>query len=193
MLHPGEAHEGVADPGTGLSYTAVTVSADLVSTTLGVAQPQSARELLQPVRLIWPLVAAARVDSAEERRERTLAALSSIFGPAQPGVAYRAEQSLAVAVKHHLDARFAEPVEMRAVADRMAVAPATMIRAFQRHYGLSPYAFVVSRRVDRARQLLDAGVSPAEVALRAGFYDQPHLNRHFTRLVGVPPGAYQRG
>jgi AraC-like DNA-binding protein len=33
---------------------------------------------------------------------------------------------------------------------------------------------------------------PAEVAAEAGFADQAHLGRHFKRVVGVPPGAYQR-
>ena len=43
----------------------------------------------------------------------------------------------------------------------------------------------------RARRLLAAGSPPAE-AVAVGFTDQPHLNRHFARIVGGPPGAYQR-
>jgi transcriptional regulator GlxA family with amidase domain len=34
--------------------------------------------------------------------------------------------------------------------------------------------------------------APALVAAEAGFADQAHLTRHFKRVVGVPPGAYQR-
>ncbi|WP_258040405.1 helix-turn-helix domain-containing protein, partial [Streptomyces sp. SM9] len=34
--------------------------------------------------------------------------------------------------------------------------------------------------------------TPAETATAVGFTDQPHLNRHFTRIVGVTPGAYRR-
>ena len=33
---------------------------------------------------------------------------------------------------------------------------------------------------------------PAQAAAEAGFADQAHLTRHFKRIVGVPPGAYQR-
>jgi AraC-like DNA-binding protein len=55
-----------------------------------------------------------------------------------------------------------------------------------RRAGLSVFA------VRRARRLLDAGTAPAEAAVAVGFTDQPHLNRHFARIVGVPPGAYQR-
>ena len=47
-------------------------------------------------------------------------------------------------------------------------------------------------RVRLARRLLDGGAAPAEVAATAGFADQAHLTRHFKRVVGVPPRAYQR-
>src|SRR5262249_29386020 len=53
-------------------------------------------------------------------------------------------------------------------------------------------AYVNHLRVRLARRLLDGGVAPAEVAVRAGFADQAHLTRHFKRVVGVPPRAYQR-
>ena len=47
-------------------------------------------------------------------------------------------------------------------------------------------------RSRQARRLLDSGVRPADVAAEVGFTDQAHLNRHFKRIVGVPPAAYQR-
>ena len=40
-------------------------------------------------------------------------------------------------------------------------------------------------------QAAGRGHAPAEAAVAVGFTDQPHLNRHFTRIVGVPPGAYR--
>jgi AraC-like DNA-binding protein len=57
---------------------------------------------------------------------------------------------------------------------------------------MPPHTWLTDARVRRARHLLDAGSAPAEAAVAVGFTDQPHLNRHFTRIVGVPPGAYQR-
>ncbi|NUR87733.1 MAG: helix-turn-helix domain-containing protein, partial [Nonomuraea sp.] len=55
-----------------------------------------------------------------------------------------------------------------------------------------PHAYQTTLRVRQARRLLDAGVRPAEVAAEVGFTDQAHLNRHFKRILGVPPAAYQR-
>jgi AraC family transcriptional regulator len=66
-------------------------------------------------------------------------------------------------------------------------------RQFKQATGLPPYQYVISRRVERAKQLLQAGtpLSLAEVAADAGFSDQSQLTRHFKRLVGVTPGQFQ--
>jgi AraC family transcriptional regulator len=59
--------------------------------------------------------------------------------------------------------------------------------------GLTPHQYVIARRVERARQLLQArtNLSLAEVALRAGFSDQSQFGYHFKRLVGVTPGRFR--
>ena len=81
--------------------------------------------------------------------------------------------------------------------DEMASAAAMskfhFVRRFRRLVGATPYAFYSQLRVDRARQLLAAGVSIVEATHRCGFMDQSHLNRHFKRVVGVTPGVYQIG
>ena len=67
-----------------------------------------------------------------------------------------------------------------------------LLRAFRAETGLPPHAYLNQIRVRRARTLLDGGITPADVAMTTGFADQAHLTRHFKRVVGVPPGAYQR-
>ena len=66
-------------------------------------------------------------------------------------------------------------------------------RQFKAATGLPPHQFVITRRVERAKQLLQAGtdLSLAEVALRAGFSDQSQFCHHFKRLVGVTPGQFR--
>ncbi len=72
------------------------------------------------------------------------------------------------------------------------MSPFALVRAFRAETGLPPHAYVNHLRVRLARRLLDGGVAPADVAAAAGFADQAHLTRHFKRVVGVPPRAYQR-
>ncbi|WP_299540519.1 AraC family transcriptional regulator [uncultured Streptomyces sp.] len=91
-----------------------------------------------------------------------------------------------------LEERMTEPPTLEALAAELTTSPFALLRAFKKQYGLPPHAWLTDARVRRARRLLDAGVTPADAAVRVGFADQPHLNRHFTRIVGVPPGAYRR-
>jgi AraC-like DNA-binding protein len=65
-----------------------------------------------------------------------------------------------------------------------------LTRLFRAAYGLPPHRFQLAQRVRVARRLLEHGAAPAEVAQRTGFFDQSHLHRHFTRTLGMTPGAY---
>ena len=58
---------------------------------------------------------------------------------------------------------------------------------------MAPHQYIIAQRVERASSLLRRGdLTPGQVAVLVGFYDQSHLNRHFKRLVGVTPGDYKR-
>ncbi|MEV1080457.1 AraC family transcriptional regulator [Streptomyces sp. NPDC050211] len=91
-----------------------------------------------------------------------------------------------------LEERMAEPPTLERLAAEFGSSPFALLRAFRDAYGMPPHAWLTDARVRRARRLLDAGSTPAEAAVAVGFTDQPHLNRHFSRIVGVPPGAYRR-
>jgi AraC family transcriptional regulator len=66
-------------------------------------------------------------------------------------------------------------------------------RQFKAATGLPPHQYVIARRVEQAKQLLQAGtdLSLAEVAADTGFSDQSQFSRHFKRLVGVTPGQFR--
>lgn len=91
-----------------------------------------------------------------------------------------------------LEERMARPPTLEALAAELGTSPFALLRAFRKQYGMPPHTWLTDARVRRARRLLDAGGAPADAAVAVGFTDQPHLNRHFTRIVGVPPGAYRR-
>ncbi|MHB8348721.1 MAG: helix-turn-helix domain-containing protein [Acidiferrobacterales bacterium] len=66
-----------------------------------------------------------------------------------------------------------------------------LIRMFRKRFGMPPHEFRTHARVATARRLLAQGHSQADVAIKVGFFDQSHLHRHFRRLVGISPGAFQ--
>jgi AraC-like DNA-binding protein len=111
---------------------------------------------------------------------------------AAPGPALVGGAAVAARARDLLASRLATPPSLEELAGEIGTGPFALLRTFKAAYGLPPHAWLTSERVRAARRLLDAGVTPADTATTVGFTDQPHLNRHFTRIVGVPPGAYQR-
>lgn len=66
-----------------------------------------------------------------------------------------------------------------------------LTRLFRCHFGMPPHEFHTRARIALARTLLVKGRSQAEAAQEVGFFDQSHLHRHFRRIVGMSPGAFQ--
>lgn len=66
------------------------------------------------------------------------------------------------------------------------------LRSFARATGLTPHAYLMQRRIHRARQLIGRGVRLAEAAASSGFSDQSHMTRLFVRSFGMSPGLYAR-
>jgi len=71
------------------------------------------------------------------------------------------------------------------------LSPSYLIRAFKQHYGMTPHAYLVNRRIQFAREQLRSGRLIADVALEAGFADQAHFQRAFKQHLAATPGQYR--
>ncbi|MEU7046523.1 AraC family transcriptional regulator [Streptomyces varsoviensis] len=131
--------------------------------------------------------------AADSLLRLVLARLLRVHGrplPARPPRTAGARNALLA--RAALEERIADPPPLATLAAELDTSPFALLRAFRDAYGMPPHAWLTNARIRRARRLLETGSSPAEAAVAVGFTDQPHLNRHFTRIVGVPPGAYRR-
>jgi AraC family transcriptional regulator len=120
--------------------------------------------------------------------------LRHVLAPRQPtprrdGVLPRVRLRAVVAyIEEHLDA--SPSLDQLAGVARLSAYH--FARQFKAATGLPPHQYVISRRVERAKQLLQAGaLSLAKVAAQTGFSDQSQFGRHFKRLVGVTPGQFR--
>ena len=96
-------------------------------------------------------------------------------------------------VKEFIGARISSDITISELAAVAGLSQFHFIRAFKVSVGLSPYQYVLSERVHRARGLLSkCDLSIADVALAVGFHDVAQLNRVFRKLVGVTPTAFRR-
>jgi len=92
-------------------------------------------------------------------------------------------------IEEHLDGN----LSLEAMAGEVDVSPLYLARAFKAAIGQSPHQYVLTRRLERAKDLLRNTDTPiVEVALASGFSSQSHLSNWFVRLVGVSPALYRR-
>jgi AraC-like DNA-binding protein len=203
LLNPEMVHTGQAGVPEGWSYRVLypavsvvrEVSAELTGSTGSpffpdtvVDDPRSAR-LVRAAHLAAehgdPLASASLLHAALAGLLREHARAGRRSRPREARPAVRTALSL-------LHERVLEPPTLEELALAAGVGPFALIRAFRAETGLPPHVYLNQLRVRQARTLLDRGVPPAQAAAEAGFADQAHLTRHFKRIVGVPPGAYQR-
>jgi AraC family transcriptional regulator len=88
--------------------------------------------------------------------------------------------------------RCCEKLALADVAAAVGVHPVHLARAFRSRYGVSVGERIRELRLQSAREQLDQGVGLATVAVQAGFTDQSHFTKAFTRAHGVGPGEYRR-
>jgi AraC family transcriptional regulator len=84
-------------------------------------------------------------------------------------------------------------LSLHALAAEVEISPLYLARAFRAAIGQSPHQYVLTRRIERARELLrNTDMPVVDVALASGFSSQSHLAHWFVRQVGVSPAAYRR-
>lgn len=205
VFNPDDPHDGHADDDVGFTYRMVHVGPELVADVLdevggGGGLPLFSEPVVRDAELARglrglheALVGEASVLRRDELFDQVVAQVVRRGGggrgredEAAPevGVARGVREAL-----HDGDDPGITAGELAAVAGRSRFA---VYRSFRAVYGMAPSDYQRQLRLRTARRLLDEGRPLAEIAVMAGFTDQSHLTRWFTRCFGVTPGAYRR-
>jgi len=90
------------------------------------------------------------------------------------------------------DARFAEPLTVADLAAAAGLSPGHFSREFRRTFGETPHGYLLTRRLERAAQLLrSTDRSIADVCLTVGLTSLGSFTTSFTRMFGCSPAAYR--
>ncbi|MGW2346400.1 AraC family ligand binding domain-containing protein [Streptomyces sp. NPDC001661] len=204
MLNPEVAHTARAGGPDGWAYATLYPSADVIAeiaaetgtgrgTTVFGEQIVTDPQASQMVNEVHRAAEQGNALAADSLLRVVLARLLRAHGTSLAARPRRSAGATAASrARDLLEERLADPPSLEALADELGTSPFALLRAFRDAYGMPPHTWLTNARVRVARRLLEAGTAPADAAVALGFTDQPHLNRHFTRIVGVPPGAYQR-
>jgi transcriptional regulator GlxA family with amidase domain len=91
-----------------------------------------------------------------------------------------------------MDRDYAEPLDVPALACTALMSPAHFSRRFREAYSETPYSYLMTRRIERAKELLRRGdLSVTEVCFTVGCNSLGSFSAKFTELVGDTPTAYR--
>ncbi|WP_431052291.1 helix-turn-helix transcriptional regulator [Roseateles sp. L2-2] len=96
-------------------------------------------------------------------------------------------------VRDRIDREYAQPLDVDALAQGIGMSAGHLSRQFRLAYGESVYAYLMTRRIERAMALLRRGdLSVTEVCFEVGCSSLGTFSTRFAELVGVPPSVYRR-
>jgi AraC-like DNA-binding protein len=90
-----------------------------------------------------------------------------------------------------MDRDYAQPLDVPTLAAKAFMSPAHFSREFKLAYGETPYAYLMTRRIERAMALLRAGASVTDACTAVGATSLGSFSSSFTEIVGETPSSYR--
>jgi len=96
-------------------------------------------------------------------------------------------------IQGYVEDRLEGPLFAKNLAELVSMSTSYFCHAFKESFGEPPYAYIVRKRIERAKTLmLTTSQSLSHIALACGLVDQAHLCRRFRRATGMTPGTWRR-
>ena len=92
----------------------------------------------------------------------------------------------------YMEEHFAENVTLDELLSMTDFGKSYLLRSFTRQTGVSPYRYLQTIRLDKAKRFLEEGIAPIDAAGMAGFSGQSHFTHFFKEFIGLTPKQYQR-
>jgi len=208
LMPPGEIHDGAGVGDYGASYTLKTfrLSAELMRGFIEEVSGAAADErffgtLVEDAALAarfmalhsaWMSGAPAEPLAQESQSLALMGALFARTGAVRPEAVKGGLSAVHLrVVRDYCQAHLCEKIALDDLARLCGLSRFQFLRRFTHSAGLTPHAWLVRLRLERAcAALATAQGSVAQVAADVGFYDQSHFNRAFRTAYGAPPSAY---
>ncbi|MCA0272525.1 MAG: AraC family transcriptional regulator [Proteobacteria bacterium] len=199
-VNPGEVHDGRPIGGARV-WTMLYLDPGLVATARAGLAGGTGEEFTRPViegtdlpGLFDELYRAATGPAGDAGRMAFDAALGEVVLRLCSGRS-AAEPSHTPGVlmaRDYLHDRRDDGVRLADLAAAAGLSPFHLTRAFRAAFGLPPHAYLLQLKVAQARRLIASGLPLSRAAAEAGFADQSHLTRIFTRQFGYSPAVFAR-
>ncbi|MDE6364908.1 MAG: AraC family transcriptional regulator [Lachnospiraceae bacterium] len=202
LFHPGENHACVQSDDGALDYRGFNISKEIM---LDLAEEVTGKrelpgfsenvicdeEIICCLRPLHEMVMNG--NSGFGKEENLLFLLTSLiqnygqpFESCIPECGQEIERACMFMEQH-----FTEHIYLDQICRQAGLSKSTLLRAFTKSKGITPYRYLETIRINEAKKLLSNGVSPLDAAIGTGFSDQSHFTNYFTSFIGLAPGVYR--
>ena len=94
------------------------------------------------------------------------------------------------AVCGYLEEHYGKSITLDDLCGLTGMSKYYLLRTFTKEKGISPYRYLETIRIDRAKKMLEEGIAPLDVAMGTGFADQSHFTNFFKKFIGLTPKQY---
>lgn len=119
------------------------------------------------------------------RLMRSISFATSVSGPT--------DSHQCATVRHYIDTHYKEPLTLDTLSSVAHINKYYLAHAFKEEYGLSPIRYMISRRIDESRFLLqETDMSMSQIARVLGFSSASYFSQSFRRAEGMTPAEYRK-
>ena len=202
LFNPGDNHACMQSDGGAFDYRSFTISK---STLLDLAEDVTGRrelpgfsknviydeEITCYLRPLHEMVMRGLSDfGKEENLLLLISALIQKYGqPFECGIP-ECPQEIEKACEF-MRRHFSERISLDQICRYAGLSKSTLLRAFTKAKGITPYRYVEAIRINEAKLLLEKGTLPMAAAMQTDFPDQSHFTNYFSSFIGLAPGVYR--
>ena len=105
----------------------------------------------------------------------------------------RSNRSMIEQIADYIRAHYAEPLTLDTLLEQTPISKSWFLRLFRQYMGTTPYNFLLSTRMTRAKELLVLTDFPiGEIARQVGFEDESNFSTRFSSMTGQSPQQYRK-
>jgi len=99
--------------------------------------------------------------------------------------------TMIIRAKEYINDNLGLDLQLSDISDELDISKYHFLRLFKEKTFLSPHSYLMLKRIEKSKQLLQKGERLIDIAYKCGFNDQSHLNRRFKSINGLTPGNYK--
>jgi len=199
ISHPYEIHQNNVIENISTTYSTFYVSPDLINFISPFEQTSFSHKVIEDPLVYRQLDASLQVLDQKKKSSlnfqkafyQSISRLIDFHGIDQP---YLLKESSALLdeVKQFIAHRLHAKIDLNGLARIVGMSKFKFIRWFKLHVGITPFEYILLKRVGCGKKLIQQGLPLVDVSLNSGFYDQSHFSNYFKKYVGMSPNVYKR-